>query len=421
MAIQQEIRLIFAEIGKNSYKQWRGVLHDNGDVQTFWGRVGETEQNKMFPGKGEAFLLKKQAEKLKKGYEAVQTIASGTTTVKTIERGNLLDIARTQIKTNSPKLDSLIARLVQDNIHQITSSTDVSYNANSGLFETPLGIVTLDGITQARTILSESLTLIQAGDYGDAMIKQINKYLRIVPQSLGMRKLDPRNFFPDIHAIQKQNDILDSLESSFNVLSNTKENDSVSSSGITETVFKVRLETLDDEVERARILKKYKDTRKDMHVCAHLKIKEIYVVELEDNARAFEEGSKVGQIRELWHGTKKANLLSILKSGLKVAPPSTARIAGKMFGNGIYFAIDSTKSLNYSYGYWDGSREQNCFMFLASVAMGKHYTPRGTYESLPKAGFDSTWAKSGQSGIMNDEFVVYDDSRFKLNYLVEFE
>ena len=52
----------------------------------------------------------------------------------------------------------------------------------------------------------------------------------------------------------------------------------------------------------------------------------------------------------------------------------------------MYFANSSTKSLNYAYGYWDGKRDNNCFMFLCDVAMGKHYTAKYG-EALPKPGY----------------------------------
>lgn len=420
--IIESVRLILVEIGENSNKQWVGELFDNGDVRTRWGRIGLGEQSKMFPGAGASFLKKKEAEKIKKGYTLLKTLPSGGTTQTVAVTGDLLDIARKQIVTNSPILDGLISRLVKANVHSITSSTQISYNSTTGLFTTPLGIVTLDGINEGRALLAECAQLVDKGDWTNALEKTVSSFLRIVPQNIGMKRLDVRNFFPDVSAITKQNDILDSLEASYKALQTTPVANSPTPTQ--EQVFKVKMSVLDDKKERDRIVKKYRDTRKDMHVCAHLKVKEIYVVEIEDNAKAFQlhmDKSKPANVFELWHGTKQANLLSIMKSGLRVSPPSTARIAGKMFGNGVYFASDSTKSLNYSFGYWDGKTEKNCFMFLAQVAMGNYYVPRGSYESLPKSGFDSTWAKSGQSGIRNDEYIVYQDNRFRLQYLVEFE
>jgi poly [ADP-ribose] polymerase len=131
-------------------------------------------------------------------------------------------------------------------------------------------------------------------------------------------------------------------------------------------------------------------------------------------------GQKVGNVVELWHGTKASNLLSILKCGLIIPPSNASFCTGRMFGNGIYFSDQSTKSLNYAYGYWSGRTDNNCFMFLADVAMGKHYVPKSAGEHLPKPGYDSTYAKAGVSGVINNEMIVYKTYQVNLRFLVEF-
>lgn len=137
--------------------------------------------------------------------------------------------------------------------------------------------------------------------------------------------------------------------------------------------------------------------------------------------REFEEsGSKVGNVKELWHGTKASNLLSILKKGFFIPPTNVPYVTGRMFGNGVYFSDQSTKSLNYAYGYWDGNRQDNCFMFLCNVAMGKEYTPSGPSTQLPAPGYDSTFAKAGKSGVGNNEMIVYRTSQIDPRYLIEF-
>lgn len=124
----------------------------------------------------------------------------------------------------------------------------------------------------------------------------------------------------------------------------------------------------------------------------------------------------------LWHGTRAHNVLSILKGGL-IIPTSAGgyTITGRMFGDGVYFSDQSTKSLNYAYGYWGGgSRDHNCFMLLAKVAMGKAYTPPGPTQRLP-AGYDSMFAKGGRSGVQNNEMIVYKLPQAHLSYLCEFD
>jgi poly [ADP-ribose] polymerase len=140
--------------------------------------------------------------------------------------------------------------------------------------------------------------------------------------------------------------------------------------------------------------------------------------------RAFDqEGKKVGDVRELWHGTRASNLLSILKAGFVIPPSNAPHCTGRMFGNGVYFSDQSTKSLNYAYGYWGGgSRDETCYMFLCDVAMGKSYTPllRSAGLTLPKSGTDSTFAKAGISGVVNNEMIVYRTCQVNPTFLVEF-
>lgn len=415
--VVKTVRLILVEVDTNNNKFWNGTLYDNDDVLVEWGRIGMKAQSKLHKGEGISKLEEKEREKLKKGYTHQKTIEVGKTTssVAVVQKGDLTDIAKKQIKTGNPLLEKLIDRLVQANIHQITSSTQITFDAKTGLFSTPLGIVTKDGIDEARTILAQIKNIGKL----DKAKREISLYMRIVPQNIGM-KFNPESIFGSDELLRKQSDLLDSLESSYQALQTPSP--SAPTSNKQEVVFDVKLDIVGDTKDRKRISDKFHETRKSMHSSSRLDVKEIYSVCISTVHAKFQEGKKVGNIMELWHGTKKANLLSILKSGLKVSPPSTAAIAGKMFGNGVYFSDQSTKSLNYAYGYWDGKYDNNCFMFLANVAMGKPYTPdswgRG---NLPRAGFDSTYAKAGVSGVMNNEMIVYNENQYDLTYLVEFE
>src|SRR5688572_1697371 len=132
--VTKEIRLIMVEAGENHNKWWTGELHDDGSVVTRWGRVGGGEQSKRFPGSGESFLLKKKAEKEKKGYRELKTVkADGNNVSVNPVSGDLQRIAIEQISGNNPVLTKLIERLVKANVHQITSSTNIQFNQQTGL------------------------------------------------------------------------------------------------------------------------------------------------------------------------------------------------------------------------------------------------------------------------------------------------
>ena len=419
--VVEEIRLILVEAGNNNNKWWTGRLYDNGDAETLWGRVGYSGDSKMFPGGGKSFLEKKRREKEKKGYTELKTVGGPATPVAAQSRDmgdhELRQIAKAQlIKTSNPTLNRLIDRLVQANVHRITSSTQITFNQSTGLFSTPLGIVTPDGIAAARLLLVELNQRVSAGDWESApMLRLVSNYLRIVPQAVGMR-LDVRRLFPDNQSIQKQSDVLDSLEASYQALQSQPAPAGQPKKAM-EQVFQVDMDVLGDDKERQRLINWFEKSKKDMHNYGSIRVREIFAVNIHDMTSAYE--NKTTPHQEVWHGTSQANCLSILKSGLRTSPPSTAAIAGKMFGNGVYGAINSSKSLGYTFGRWgQGGVGDSGWLFVCSFAMGKTEVVHSSQSGGASRGYDSIWAKAGHS-LHNDELIVYRNSQVKINYLLE--
>jgi poly [ADP-ribose] polymerase len=176
---------------------------------------------------------------------------------------------------------------------------------------------------------------------------------------------------------------------------------------------------------RRQINALYRATRNANHQqVSGLQLKRIYRVEMPQMKTAFEaKAAKIANVREdLWHGTRSSNLLSILKNGLIIPPSSAGHCTGRMFGNGIYSSLQSSKALNYATDFWNrsGGSNQRTFMFLCAAALGKTYKPKSSFSSRPPAGFDSAWIEAGSAGVMNHECVVYDTAQFNLQYLCEF-
>jgi len=126
-----------------------------------------------------------------------------------------------------------------------------------------------------------------------------------------------------------------------------------------------------------------------------------------------------------WHGTRSANLVGITRRGLLVRP-SGAVHTGSMYGDGKYFAWQSTKSLNYTDGgFWTGGRHSVSarFMFLMDVSLGKQHIAEHSkfYRGAP-SGCHSVYAPGG-SAVWNDEMITYDfddkDNQSKISYLFE--
>ncbi len=420
----EEIRLINVEADVNMNRWWTGRLYDTGDVETLWGRVGNSGQSKLFPGAGRSFLLEKQREKVKKGYTELKTVGGPASPVavqsKVVGNSELKQIAKAQIiKSGSPTLNRLIDRLVEANVHRITSSTQITFNSSTGLFSTPLGIVTPDGITEARNLLVTINQGVIRRDYQSPRMREaFNQFMRIVPQNVGMKRFDVNTIFPDIASVQKQSDVLDSLEASYQALQTQKPTVPSTNSKPMEQVFQVDLDMLPQGAEYDRLNRWFEGSKKSMHrdACRY-RVVQIYTVNIHAMTNAFE--SKTVPIKEVWHGTSQANVLSILKTGLRTSPPSTAAIAGKMFGNGIYGADVSTKSLNYSIGNWgQGGRGDAAWLFVCQFAMGKTQQVTRQKPSGADPGYDSIYAKGGYD-LYNDEFIVFRNSQVKITHLLE--
>lgn len=435
--VVQKINLVKSDLKQNNNKFWRGTLYDNGDVLCEWGRVGDAGQSKTFPGAGVEFLMKKVNEKKRDGrngeiaYREREFIDGGPAasskqpTAATVQKHELKAIAKQQIKYNNPTVAKLIEYFTDVNAHQITKATGgkVTYNYDSGMFQTPLGLVTQDSIDEASKILDQVGDLVVKGQYTAALGNLTNDYMMLVPQDIGHKRLEIRDFWSDLQKVQNQKGILDALQASLVTATKTpvKTTDKVSDKPV-EQVFDVQIDLVEDGKVIDRLRKLYEKTRQSMHSCYGLNVKKAYTVAINTVNSAFEQdGAKMTNIWDLWHGTRSSNVLSILKGGLIIPPQSSPHVCGRMFGNGVYASDQSTKALNYAYGYWGGgSKDNNCFMFLLKMAMGKFFVPTGSFSGNVRPGYDSTFAKGSQSGVSNNEMIVYRTSQVKLDYLIEF-
>ena len=138
---------------------------------------------------------------------------------------------------------------------------------------------------------------------------------------------------------------------------------------------------------------------------------------------------KIGNIKALFHGSRAANILGICKKGLLIRPPG-AYVTASMFGNGLYFADQSTKSSQYAtarYGGGGSAHGDTYFMFVADVSLGRIRRMRNSDSSLNSAGhgYDSVMGVKGDTdgwngSLLHNEFIVYDPKQDELTHLIEF-
>lgn len=131
----------------------------------------------------------------------------------------------------------------------------------------------------------------------------------------------------------------------------------------------------------------------------------------------------------LWHGSRSENWMSILKSGL-VLRPANAVINGKMFGHGIYFADQFSKSLNYTSLHgatWARGNQREGYLAIYEVHVGEQLEltqHEGWHMSLNQEvlhkinrRYDSVFARRGIS-LLKNEYIVYTQAQCTVRYMV---
>ncbi len=115
---------------------------------------------------------------------------------------------------------------------------------------------------------------------------------------------------------------------------------------------------------------------------------------------------------EKFHGTSDEGVTGITKTGFHMP-----RNAG-MFGAGIYFATDSSKSAQEI--YTKGSKKLLlCKVLLGRSKVLKVANNNVTLDWLRKEGYDSVHAPRN-TGVQNDEFVIYDPAQAFPKYVIHY-
>lgn len=411
--------LIYVEVDENSNKVWQGRVLDDASLIIEWGRVGNQFQSKTYYfnsiGLAQNKFDRTKRQKLRKGYTEAQVINQSQSYNLALTESDLELIAGKQIEHGKdPRAKQLIRYLVTVNIHNITSQTNISYDATTGNFSTPLGLVTPEAIALARDYLIKIANATLKNNRSTRIL--INNYLRLIPQKLGS-KIDYARFI-SIQEIQRQYEILNALNASIEQPKSDRDR-----------VFECSIKRVPgSSVEGRKIFRDlnqiYASTINSNHLSASYKLRRIYEIDIPSMNQAFtKKAAEIGNVKLHWHGTRASNLLSILKQGLIIPPANAEQCTGRMFGNGIYGSEQSTKALNYATNYWNqsGDDEQRIYMLLCEFAMGKEYHLQSNHQgNLPISGYDSTYVKPGSFNVMNQESIVYNTAQVNIKYLCEF-
>ena len=399
---------------------------DNGKSLTDLNIV-EKEFNRIIAKKLKGKKVKDDdgIERLEK-YEEIETIKPNVGSPNICNKETIVDVKinnseviKQSFKNTNSVISRIINQIVEENVHNIVSQTTFKLTKNG--FETPLGPVTQSHIEKAKLPLNELKSIFEKYGKLDKKIKNIaelnTQYFSLIPHDFG-HKISDNDWILDSNKLLNEYDLLEQLSSAVTMGSALSDdaNSKINAIGCD-------IQLLEDKKDFERI-KRYVETSKAMNHKSmdiwYYNIKNIIKIEIPNVRKRFKEfGTKFGNIKELFHGSKNCNILSILKNGLIVPPYNSPGVTGRMFSDGLYFANNSTKSLNYSTNFWNkklSNKHSNVFLFIADVAMGKTYE---TYNQCKRPkGYDSIHAIKGKS-LINDEFIVYNLEQHDLKYLIE--
>jgi poly [ADP-ribose] polymerase len=363
-------------------------------------------------------------EKLKECYVDIDTVspAYGSENIRGKAEIKKQTTVKLAVDTSSydPLVGKLLDQLIEENVHSITSMTSIKLTANG--YATELGPVTSSHVDKAKKVLDELNDHMSKEGILDPNSRDVQKlnslFYSLIPKPFS-RKISASDMILGAQKIQDEYDILDQLAAGVQMGAAMNQNTAAKINALGTDV-----EVLGDKKEWARIVKYIVESKAANHQHSDVwgfKVKQIYKIRIPEERSRYEVVlKKYGNVEEVFHGSANSNLLSILKSGLIIPRSNAPHVCGRMHGDGVYGANNSTKSLNYSIGFWGGrkSNQKNNFLFLADFAMGKTYKTQNNNPNGAPGGYDSVWAQKGRN-LYNDELIVYSLPQCTLKYLVE--
>lgn len=387
----------------NNNKFYNMVNNQNGTFTATWGRVGTDGKSKDYPIDD---WNKVYLSKIRKGYEDVTDLRKKSTKsdYKPLDNKEIQDLIDILMKksrqyTGSYYEDVQVTPIMldkaQDILTELASAIDKKYTNDTAA---------LDNFN--RILLRLYTTL-------PRKMKNVRDELVV---SLNMR----------VRKLKEEQDLVDNLRTQTMLTNTSSDTDILSALNL-----KVEPCTQDDLdiIKKALSDLDSKYVLNRAWVCQNNKRDE----EFDDYLKNHNLKNDSRTVKYYWHGTRTENVFSIMANGLQCNPVN-AHITGKMFGNGIYSAPKSKKSLNYtslSGSYWAGGKDSVGYMFLNAVITGHKLNVTDNYyggiylSSLDGTKFNSNfadyhsvYAHSGRS-LRNDEVIVYNSAQVASRYLVE--
>lgn len=475
--VTKRVTLNFTDIinNNNKYYNLEVQVAKNGDARIFtqYGRVGGTaaKEYRVCSGQSEADSESDKIikSKTKKGYVEVKLVKAdvGSEVGKSKVEANTITVeAAKKAGVKVEEEDETVSKLhpeVKDLVRTWFGVTQEFIELNLDTKKCPLGQLSLDQITKGKDILEEARKIVHMKKPDVAELNSLtNQYYSNIPHNFGYARINADVLRLDADdKIDKAFDILDVFNDAKNVQSVISKKSAVDSQYAT---LNADLEWVDPQDPTWKwIDTMLHETRaSNHHFLGKLKTHKIYRVQRHNEQKNFlknaeeiakecgkhspsdvyarlvksrpdvpkelQELYKLANVSPGWHGTRRANMIGITTKGLLIRPSGVTH-AGSMYGDGIYWATNSTKSINYcdvKGSYWAQGNNKTAYLFLGDVAFGNYKMANGShfYSKSNIKPYHSVFAKAG-GGVYNDELITYSPTgphqQHALRYIIEFE
>lgn len=390
-------------VTENNNNKYYEMIPNGDNFTVKYGRVGASAQIASYPSNQ---FQKKYNEKIKKGY-VDQT-----------------ELRKDLVSVDNPKEKQLYKEIENDSVKQLIEFLQKCARQKIADNYT----VSSEKVTQAmvdagQEILNEIANTQVVQDFNALLLKLFNVLPRKM-MNVNHYLAESENNFSEIYS--REQDLLNVMKGQVvqhKIDETTKENKEKVEMTILEALgLEIKPVTKTDE---KIILKELGDLKNKYYMAWK-------VVNKNTNSKFqnhLSQETKFKNTKLLWHGSRNENWMSIISNGLILNP--NAVITGKMFGKGIYFALQSRKSFNYtSYknSYWAHGNDDVAFMGLYEVHYGNPYIVADfnskyydfDYDKLRNEGdYDCLHADSRKGMLRNDEIIVYKENQLDIRYLVE--
>lgn len=439
--------------GNNKYYHIEAHVSKDGKkfrLYSRYGRVGHhgTEEERVPPQDENSLLsafdsLKKEKTSKRKGYVEVELAQAkmGSDVAKSMVLSD--DVKKKKVvsvkKKNEPELDlhpsvkTLVTRLYKEAGKAVRSQLSGSLKTTT---ENPLGTLTLSQIERGKSILQDIQKLLtKKPNLKDSIDRRIldlsNLFYSAIPQTMAKRPgpSAPKSRMDAwLRSMALNNEtILDEKEELLELLSDVQGMvRGFATSDIAKKYLEIgcEYEFIHPEDKVFRRIEKFVQSTRSKHHRWGAEIRNVWRMSVsKQKQKHLPTMKKIGNIKPLFHGSRNANILGICKHGLLMRPPGVY-VTGSMFGNGLYFADQSSKSEQYSTARFGGGggRGNTYFMFVADVSLGKikKYERAQIHLTKPPPGYHSVQGKKGYS-LLHNEFIIYNVKQHILQYLIEFQ